>query len=98
MLAERLGKALAQYGLGQATPEPAEAGETAVAPLVLRAPPGNTELVQRLLVSLSPYIAGEAIVVLDRNLDIDDMSLTVAGDPRFTPDGVAIMGTALEER
>lgn len=91
-LADRLGSALAHYGLGRTVPEVASP-PLALEPgasLVLICNESHMEIAHRLLQALSPYFRGEVLIQFDESLRVDTMQLLIGGRPRFTAEGTAV--------
>ena len=89
-VAQQLGTALGQYGLGQVTRAPAEAGNTSSS--ILRAPPRDRGMVRRLLAALSPYLRGKIWVQYDESISTRSMTLHLADQQLFGEDGTVWYG------
>lgn len=89
-VAEQLGTALGQYGLGQTTRPPAEAGSPTIS--ILRAPPGDRGMARQLLAALSPYVRGEIWVQYDESISTRSMTLHLADQQLFGEDGTVWYG------
>lgn len=89
-VAQQLGAALGQYGLGQSARPPAETASPTIS--VLRAPPRDRGLAKQILAALSPYLRGNIWIQYDENFSTRSMTLHLADEQLFGEDGTVWYG------
>lgn len=89
-VAQQLGAALGQYGLGKTARPPAHDGRLPIS--ILRAPPRDRSMAQQLLKALSPYLKGEIWIQYDESTSTRSMTLHLADQQWFGEDGTVWYG------